>query len=504
MQPIHTDSPADIVLRVKALFVELARTDITALEIKLAKKELHQLLPKLEKSYYRSADYWDSLHKLVVCAESATDVKCRAELIRTLGNMFFYFDAPDTFVTATAELILTSLTSPSGDVRESARRMIGNWRIHHSSNKVKVSETTKNFIKQLVSLIKANAPTAETLPIEDMSPSVYKSLLLAYEEVVRGLYVEQWVSQNPELIIEIPSEKYVPVFNRSTQIPLLWQRYCCHVATKALAEQLLTGAYVRLDFFLKQIPLTIPEINDIRSRIATAYTLQDQELVVAKIADYIVKKNHPIEMLAPFIREFQTIMNQTARHDGDTWFTYVLLSAQTECTEVRITKKINWNQWLAYMSTVHAEIDSFKQQFLNKRAQRHQALQELMAKLHQEAPLGLIEDIQGFDVALADAISIAHYICDWIMQTYPSYTNKEPRKFAGLCLSAVYEINQGMAPYSSHHIADFGGWKSAGSVLDPTRTLVRMLRDVVSDPSTFLLQGNAEILEESEQDDWFK
>lgn len=496
MQPTHPDTPDDVVLRVKALFIEVTRTDITLPEIKLAKKELHQLVQKLEKPYSRSKDYWASLQKLVVCTESTTDMKIRAERIRTLGSMFFYFDAPDTFVTATAALILTSLTNSSGDVRESARHMISNWRIHHSSNKIKVSEPTKDFIKQLVSLIKANASTAETVSIEAMPPSVYKSLLLAYEEVVRGLYVEQWVSQNPELIIEIPTEDYTPVFNRATQIPLLWRRYPCEPATKTLAEQLTTSASIRLDFFLKQLGLTKSEINDIRSRIATAYTSPDQEQVVAKIADYIINQNRPLETLTPFIREFQTIMNHTARHDGSTWFTYVLLSVQTECTELKITKKINWNQWLSYVSTVHAEIDNFGQLFSAQEKTKYQSFQELLIQSKILTPEDLLQDLNDFDTSSRDALSIAHYICDWIIQTYPTYTTKEPRKFAALCLGAVYEINQGLTPYRPQHLADFGGWKGASSLLNTTRTIVRMLLQVVPDPDMFILQDSRDFFDE--------
>lgn len=460
MNDIKSSDPTDAQWRVEELFVQLFRTDLLLAELKTVKKELHKLLPKLERSYRLSPAHKANLHKLVCSIRVQPDMKCRTELIRALSNMYFFFDAPKEFIVETAELILESLTNASGDVREAARRMSGNWRLHDPSHILDVDEHTKNFIKKLVDLIKHHAPAFNHLPIEQMPPSVYKSLLLAYEEVVRGLYVKEWVRKNPDLIIEIISEDLTPVYDRSSQIPLLWKRYSCESVTKQKAENLANEAYKRLDYFFVQAGFTTQKINNLRSLIAIANTPMEQEKVIEKIAGYARQKNQPLSELTPIMREFQTVMNHTARFHGDQFFTYFLLSAQTDCTEQNLKHKIDWNQWVAYVTQVHENINVFEQEFDKVEEEQFKLWHERFLQIAPEMATDLQEDTKSRQLKLKDSISSAHYICDWLMQTYPTFTSKEPRKFAALCLGAVREINQGMTPFNGHHLAPFGGWKS--------------------------------------------
>ena len=494
-----TVSPEERVL-VISVYKTLVNPKSTVAELKQAKQKLHSLLQKMVGSCWSVPEHSDGVSQILVAISVEKDSQRIIELVRAIGTMYYYFGAPVEFIISTREMILTNLIHVNGHVRDTVKRVISNWRLQDfDALQGHVNDVTVDFVKKLVYLIKTHTPENMTTPIEIMAPSVYKSLLLAYEELVSGSAIENYVDQHPELQVYIHYEEFIPVTNRSSQLTLLWNKYNCTADTKYQTNKLVEQAYSRMQFFLEQAPFTSAEITHVRSQLAVESSQREQEQVVEYIVFRGMEKKINPQLLGPIVREIQSIINHTYRTEKMIPFTYALLSARTTWTEEKRPGTKNWNEWMNYISAVHQQIDEFHTSRLAEQVKIWADIEERLTSLHAKDTGFEVRDyLTPFKIAMIDCCSIAHHILDWIMQSYPAFTLKSPNKLAAICYGVVIEINQGRTPYSTSELTSFGDWKSPSSILESARTVKNMLSAVVSDPT---LMQTLNSLVDTEEDD---
>jgi len=484
---------------IQSLYETLTNENTDLATLKTAKIALHKNLAKTFQ-LWRIKEHVTGTNALITATKTSTDPKRTVELIRTLSTMSYYFDAPEAFILATKDLILKLLTHPHGHVRDAAKRLIGNWRLCMGG----VFEPPTNYptllIKDLVSLIRTHTPADTSIPIEQMTPSIYKSLLLAYEEIACGMYIEEWITSNPQYHIDIPYEDTPLVADRAALLPILWRGAPCLPSTLEKSAMLSEKAYERLLRFLIQAGFSAGEVNDTRSRLAIATDNQGEIGVVEHIIKLATRNKIDPDTLAPIIREMQSYTNHKVRHARGVDFNYIILSAQTERIEQQIKGKVNWNEWYAHVVAVHEAIDEFSVEQSKSYRKQCEEFNERIKKIDSPDVADYLsdvdEDVAEHEVQLLDVCSVAHYVWSWLVQSYPTLPVKTPQKHAAICYSVVREINQGMTPYTTAHLGSFGGWKSPGSSLDSARTYVRMLLEVITEPSLFILNGTSEIANE--------
>ena len=472
-------------------------------DLKQSKKSLHQILNKHFIDCWQVLEHKNGVAAVLKTAATETDVKRLVELIRVIGHMSYYFKAPLEFNREMKGLILHWLVHESGSVRDTAKRLIGSWRLHDGLHQKDPAPLVIEFITELVVLIHKHTPADVLVPVEQRPPSVYKSLLLAYEEIVRGLTTENFVASKPDLQIIVLHEVFEPVYDRSTQIPLLWSVHQCEAATLSKSAKLAEEAAARLQFFLEQATFTTKEIINIRSRLTMADTPFDQELVIEHIVLLASEKQIIPHLLGPIVREIQLITNHTVRNQKGVSYTYTLVSARTAWTEDKRPIGINWNDWSQYLFSVHAAIDGFFNDFVSAETEKLAAMYKRIARYTSMSDEGSdhAEDILNLRAQMLDCCSIAHHILDWLLQEAPNFTTKTPEKLAAICYGVVHEKNQGVVPYTTKELAAFGLWKAAGSIRYSVLTVTMLLEEVIADPTLLMTIQAIDFMAETEEDD---
>lgn len=214
------------------------------------------------------------------------------------------------------------------------------------------------------------------------------------------------------------------------------------------------------------------------------------------LAETSLKRGLSLHEISGILREAQVVINHLVRTRPHP-FSYFLLSAVSEALEAGRPKPRDLRGILAETLAVHQAIDSFRTLTTTENTAQ---FDDMINRLHElpdseKMQKHMTEERDQMNDRMSRASDIAHHLWDWYAQIVPWHTKKEPTKYAALTYYIVCELNGDS--YGSHlgfsksRLAQFGGWKTSGSMHFTALSMQTEVLDRINDPDMLLITPNS-------------
>jgi hypothetical protein len=448
--------------------------------------------------------------RIIIAFSQTQDPNRKSLLLRSLSIVTLHFNAPEEQIQSTGNLIMAGIVDPSGTVREAARNLAGNWRLHDFYIDKQNWEPTSATIKVLTQIKRLCVEHQPEDPVylDTAVPSVYKSLILLYEDLTGGLYMEQWLLKHPEYVVEIPLRTYEDeawltnnIIDRSVVLKNLWSKGEITKTARQALENMESLAKIRFETTMKRLGFTEVEISLLHEQNIHARSDSELGRLCEDVVIDCLNRGHAMTTISTVIRDLQGMTNHTIRTKPHL-YTDFILSAASEREAARQKKPDDLSSFIIHNNDVHRAIQRFHDDSATASRQwRDELINRLMSlpKPDENWIKELQKEDWGSSLIMKESCSIAHHAWDWYAQLNPWFTPKTPERHAAITYQMIREMNfsdrQIDVPYSAKQITEFGGWKSQGSAQYPAYSMRNDIIEEIKDIDLFyLLESNPEKL----------
>jgi hypothetical protein len=458
----------------------------TSEDAKKAKKEFERKRNDVRGWRFGAKDL-ETVKNLFERYETA-DTKHKTYFIGTLKNIVWHFPKKESvFLT---DFIVRNITHKDGGVRQAIVNFFDWFRIDDNvsfKENAPIGENYHSFLLAIKKLIRDHQPediiisdNREDFPtyLNDLKPSVYKSLLLVWEKATCGQYMEDKLKKYPELQIAVPkrnwddddwlSENEVYADEEALN---LWvgQKIGSDVYSALFVLESLARSR-----FVKELDDAGFEKNFYEKLIADmekhpAMEGEDVRSYEELIAECI-RIGFPHEYSDPLIRGFLAFSNhRIIKNEEGEPLSPILLSAIMERESLGRHEPKDIKAFLFRVRDAHLAIDAFCEQSIQNDSV---STKEMIERLEKYVPQNqFAKEKEIFETSHEHHVelfrryaSIAHHSFDWYVLSAPwGVLGKTPEKLAALSYFVVKKANEERKPYcavnyTNKDLSEFGKW----------------------------------------------
>ncbi|MFH1670911.1 MAG: hypothetical protein ABIA92_05010 [Patescibacteria group bacterium] len=401
--------------------------------------------------------------------------------------------------------ILRYVQHPSGTVRQGALSLSRWWRLGTHIKRENTADDfarIRNFLLRIRKCITEQRPKSlpadEPVYLNELKPSVYKSLLMLWEDCVRNPYMQEFLAKDEELWDDLPVRNYNDEsWLEENEIEFddvaadLWGGHAPDKRVCAAMEELERMSIDRLGTSIAALGFSPGETTALIDKLANSDLALDQgEVLFQQFAFTCIAKGIDPDNMNDAVRAYQAAANHIVwKNQLDQPVSYLLVNCALMREEYGRTAPKDIGKLAVLLCDSHRSIDEYIDEQSHVPScppefsdELWRELESEFADIHLQRKAGLIQ-IQ----------SIAHHVIDWYFQLEPwSVQRYSPRQHAALALYIVKRINEDndiyIALFSNTDLASLGGWKSMNSY----SSLYYAIKHGVRDPSLLYCQGETD------------
>ena len=427
-----------------------------------------------------------------------------------------------------ADFILENIQNDNGNQRQSCINLFSNWMIGNQNvfelnkNKredvSKLSETFYNFLLELKSLIKKYQPRGLVIGddicgeqdyLNELKPSVYKSLVLLWEEATtRYYYVERTLENYPEFQIKIPKRNYdddnwlvenevdpeEEMLNLWNNIPVDMEIFSALLTLESMMEK-------RFKKELSNLGFEKDFSDELVEELRKCPVFQEATMVPFNkmTMDYINRGIVPDQADA-LVRSFLLFSShRMIENNNKEPMSQILADVIVSRARMMKNEPKDMKSFLFRLRDTHLIIDKFRKEYCERKKQeKDKRLAEISNKKNGKIFIETVEELgKSIEGNMEQACSIAHHCFDWFVQTEPqAILKKPPEKWAALAYFFVnkfnlenYEKGGGFVFYDNNDLDELGGWKKGG-VISGSERFYHTVASVIRDPKLMFVKSN--------------
>lgn len=420
----------------------------------------------------------------------------KANFISSLKDIVFYIPKKESHFMV--DFIIDNILSENGNVRQATINFFDWWRItetgsFRSKEKEELSKNLYNLFLKIKDLIKEHQPENVVISdnfsddptyLNELNPSVYKSLLLFWEKGTGDPYMQEILVKYPELQIIIPKRNYDDE-SWLTENEIDPEEEALNLWNKQIVDMEIFSALSILEAMAKD--RFIKELNKLNfdkdfskgliKNMKDHFTFlgEDVDSFQEMVTEYISMGIKP-EETDFLVRAFLSFANhRIIENDNKEPMSPILVSVAVAKSEMERKEPKDMKNFILHVRDTHLSIDTFCEQFTRKETDRKRDYlnslknSNLNSKQEKEflchAKEALEKNTKETEKALMQCCSIAHHIFDWYVQVESwGVLNKSPEKLTALAYFSVRKFNFDndccyAEVYNNNDLSEFGGWK---------------------------------------------
>ena len=446
----------------------------------------------------------------------------KANFINSLKNIVFYIPKKESHILV--DFITDNILSENGKVRHATINFFDWWRMTEDRSfkfkgKGGLSKNLYNLFLKIKDLIKKYQP--ENIVISDnfsddptylneLKPSVYKSLLLFWEKGTDSPYMQKILVEYPELQIIIPKRNYDDKtwlaeneIDPEEEALNLWNKQIVDVEVFSALSVLEAIAKDRFIKELNKFNFDKNFSNELIKEMKNHFTFlgEDVNSFQKMVMKYISMGIKP-EDTDFLVRAFLSFANhRIIENDAKEPMSPILVSVAVAKAEMDRKEPKDIKNFILHIRDTHLSIDTFyKQLTVKKKKERQGCLDSLKdSKSEQDDEFccytreAIKKDEKETEKAIAQCCSIAHHIFDWYVQVEPwGVLSKSPEKLSALEYFSVRKFNFDndccqAETYNNNDLSEFGGWKS-NNITGSSNSFYYSVYHSVGDPQLLYLR----------------
>ncbi len=461
-------------------------------EVKLARQ---QILRELKYKRVKNIDaLTDTYLKLVNSYESIQPAYRLAAFLSLLGA-FGWHIKPGKKLDLAIDFAFYGMTHTDGTVRESARKGADWLRMTYSFDQTSTDQNFKLYLDKLEQLIEAHRPPQYPKYLDDMKPSIFKTLVLHWHELGQGAFGAKFVNQSRANELSLPTYTYLDevwldenLLSEERIAAEIWldQGVTDFQPVEQALQVIASGASKRLAMSLGAVGLKKDTLQQITQQIARSGSQGGLnaflQIVQSKAGSLQNRQN--LNELAGVVRGIQSLANHYVRQNNIKQpLTDFIISCAMSKAEYGRHLPNSWSDFIILLGDAHGDIDGFHQL-------RSREIAELYSQLAEKYPDITAPEESDDEFTLLD---IAHYALDCAAMSQPwILTRRNSRQLAALAWFAVRKANNPVN-FNLDDLAKFGKWKTAGSVSGAGSSFYYGFVHQMADPELLNSEGKSPI-----------
>ncbi|MDO8575550.1 MAG: hypothetical protein Q7R78_02520 [bacterium] len=472
-------------------------------DIKMAKKHIEKLYPDNRKYSKKSGEF---IMGIIRDFDQIKDIEHKSAVISGMSFPLLY--SLDDYFNELAEFTLKNMENVDGRIREAMRKTASWLRIRNENQFKKAYE---NFIDRLENLMKKHAPEIKPFYIGNISPSVYKSLVLFWHGMVHGTSRDY---EHREYLMDSSNENHIPFLGNNDsdekevdydevmeniwadkkdgnkEDGAKWLKCLDEMVTKRFSEEL-----ARLKFTKEE-----------SENIMTTLRVYGQGAGPGILDDIIPKgkmRGSILDLMNAnnLVRGVEAFANHRIIKNSHGLVSHILVEALIEKEYSRSGKPDDIASFIKLIYQSHESVDTFMDWYEKKGKERFLWIIKIHKKYsgskeHDEEYIEKLEKEESERKSNRFfGRSVAHHALDWYIQSDPAGFNRtgDPRKVTAYILKMVQDYNYEMTKgkiymtYDNKDLSKFGGWKGTSNLGMTEYKITKPILEMVGDPDFLLI-----------------
>jgi hypothetical protein len=370
------------------------------------------------------------------------------------------------------DLVLDAMILGDGALRERARHGADYLRLAlFGPFRAEDSNRIKKYLARLESLIEEHRPIQKLPYVDEMKPSVFKTLVIHWYDLGMGVTGEKYVNVERARQLNIPIYSYwdddwleesMPSYEEVLENIWKDQQQTDFKVINKIMKDLEASAYDRFVRSLTWYGRDVSIASKIRERARAEGGRAGYELFFELVRPQtlmVAGTDEAMTEFAELARGVQALTGHIVSRNASSEPTssFLINCGLAKINEGRNLPK-SWQQLLVITYEAHKAVDELRAQINiledpTDTLKRYFSSDEL-ARMKKDT----IED----NLSLADA---AHYMLDLTIMAEPwSANRRNPKQFAAVAWYLIAKANEKRRPTNYTPLAELGGWKGASTL----------------------------------------
>ncbi len=416
------------------------------------------------------------------------------------------------------DFIVDNIQNKNGNVRQSTVNFYNWWAIVTDdplgpNRQNKLNKNLYSLFSQIKELIKKHQPNGIVISdnfldnptyLNELSPSVYKSLVSLWENATGSYYMENVLKNYPELKIKIPVRNYEDEewveeneIDPEEEASNLWNKQKPDIEVLSALSILETLAKKSFEKELEKFNFEKKFSNSLIDELKNNFGFGGGCMIIfdKMVANYLKRGINPndTDSLVRALLFFSG--HHIIENDKKEPMSQVVLASVIQREEAMGNEPKDMKSFILRLKDAHLSIDDFYKKGLENQKRKQKEFMKGVEENEPEMGCELRDTLNNHLNEIIDSFeqcnSIAHHSLDWFVQIEPwSVLSKSPKKLAALAYFTVrkfnYENKGGIAPYETSDLSEYGGWKS-NSISSSSSRFFYAVVTAVRDPRLLLI-----------------
>lgn len=490
----HVESDAEIVTKELHDLLDTSLTGTSA-EVKVAQKAFEKFTNSL-RNWRISKKQWNvvlnSFEKY-----KKVDTQHKIFFISILKKIVLSIDRKDkNELSFVSDFMCENIIHPVGGVRNATVHLLDYWYISNSlyyrstKNSKTLSDELYSFLLRIKNLIVKYEPEdivfskdGFELPtyLNELKPSVYKSLVLMWEVATRSTYVEELLKNYPELQVNVPDRNYNDEdwlheneVDPEEEALNLWGKNPPDGNVQSALLVMESSARKHFLNELDKFGFSKNFSNNLIREMEKHFTFLGEDVnSYDELIMECVRLGIEHDTTDSLIRAFLNFSSHRIITNGiNQPMSPILVSVAVLKSETMVHEPSNMHAFVLRMRDAHFAVDIFYKNHVANYEKGHMEMMERIETIHsdrKDPSRSIFDDFKKIKekhmIELEQSRSIARHVLNWYIQSEPwGVLNKTPEKLAALAYYTVKKVNddegQCSVGYTTDELSAFGKWST--------------------------------------------